>query len=467
MARRAARPSVLSEGSFGAFVLDQLSELGDVVARPMFGGAGFYLDGSFSRILYDERLSILRVSAETIGEYTARKMKPFAPFARQARDVPRLLRSARGDSREPGRLDQMGAQSGQRTPGSCRSTSSSMPPCRSLRAAVARVTCITCHRGKSTPTNYQGAVAAALPKLIQPRSQRGREEIGLFTIRAARAQGGSQVIVGQAIRDAHEPGDVGTGDVRGGVRGALPLIAELHDVAVDAGDELRVLAGERFGVPSPALDDVVAPGAERRAPIDDQIARFASGPPEADPAGSGDTRRLPCWIRARRRGRPCCPSSRPASSGSSSRSVRACRQTGCRATPSRARRNACSTPGSLSSKRASVKRCCSSMHAFARRRSLAPSIVPDGTKYVGSAKYPSAHASRVPNVFGVHFVAPLHAPFAPGGIANRHAGLRTCVVLFEKVERRRRRALRSARSGLQILRRNRSRIAPNDLPARP
>ena len=27
-------------------------------------------------------------------------------------------------------------------------------------------------------------------------------------IRAAGAQGGSQVIVGQAIRDAHEPGDV-------------------------------------------------------------------------------------------------------------------------------------------------------------------------------------------------------------------------------------------------------------------
>ena len=79
MASRPARPGILAEGSFGAFVLDQLSELGDVVARPMFGGAGFYLDGEFFGILYEERL-YFRVSPETIGEYTARKMKPFAPF---------------------------------------------------------------------------------------------------------------------------------------------------------------------------------------------------------------------------------------------------------------------------------------------------------------------------------------------------------------------------------------------------
>lgn len=87
MAKRAARPSVLSEGSFGAFVLDQLSELGEVVGRPMFGGAGFYLDGEFFGILYEERL-YFRVSPETIGEYKARKAKPFAPFG-----------GARGESR--------------------------------------------------------------------------------------------------------------------------------------------------------------------------------------------------------------------------------------------------------------------------------------------------------------------------------------------------------------------------------
>ena len=79
MAKRAARPGVLSEGSFGAFVLDQLSGLGGIEARPMFGGAGYYLDGKFFGLLYDERL-YFRVSPETIGEYRSRKMKPFAPF---------------------------------------------------------------------------------------------------------------------------------------------------------------------------------------------------------------------------------------------------------------------------------------------------------------------------------------------------------------------------------------------------
>jgi len=46
----------------------------------MFGGAGFYLRGSFFGILYKQRL-YLRVSDKTIGEYQKRKMKPFTPFA--------------------------------------------------------------------------------------------------------------------------------------------------------------------------------------------------------------------------------------------------------------------------------------------------------------------------------------------------------------------------------------------------
>ena len=79
MVKRAVRPSVLAPGSFGAFVLDQLSGLGGIVAKPMFGGAGFYLKGSFFGILYKEHL-YFRVSAATIGEYKKRKMKPFEPF---------------------------------------------------------------------------------------------------------------------------------------------------------------------------------------------------------------------------------------------------------------------------------------------------------------------------------------------------------------------------------------------------
>ena len=79
MIKRAARASILAPGSFGAFVLDQLSGLDGVSAKPMFGGAGFYVDGEFFGILYKERL-YFRVSADTIGDYKSRKMKPFAPF---------------------------------------------------------------------------------------------------------------------------------------------------------------------------------------------------------------------------------------------------------------------------------------------------------------------------------------------------------------------------------------------------
>ena len=79
MARRSTRPRALADGSFGAFVLDQLGTLNGVEARPMFGGAGFYLDGEFFGILYKERL-YFRVSAKTITDYTSRKMKPFKPF---------------------------------------------------------------------------------------------------------------------------------------------------------------------------------------------------------------------------------------------------------------------------------------------------------------------------------------------------------------------------------------------------
>jgi DNA transformation protein and related proteins len=78
-AKRATRPSILAEGSFGSFVLDQLSALGGIEAKPMFGGAGFYLDGQFFGILFRQRL-YFRVSDDTIGEYKKRKMKPFEPF---------------------------------------------------------------------------------------------------------------------------------------------------------------------------------------------------------------------------------------------------------------------------------------------------------------------------------------------------------------------------------------------------
>ena len=79
MAKRAARSNILGEGSLGAFIVDQLSALGEVEARVMFGGAGFYRAGVFFGILFKDRL-YFRVSDETVGEYQQRGMKPFAPF---------------------------------------------------------------------------------------------------------------------------------------------------------------------------------------------------------------------------------------------------------------------------------------------------------------------------------------------------------------------------------------------------
>ena len=45
----------------------------------MFGGAGFYLDGSFFGILYKEHLYFL-VSTRRSASTRNGKMKPFAPF---------------------------------------------------------------------------------------------------------------------------------------------------------------------------------------------------------------------------------------------------------------------------------------------------------------------------------------------------------------------------------------------------
>ncbi|HUQ87241.1 MAG TPA: TfoX/Sxy family protein, partial [Vicinamibacterales bacterium] len=56
-----------------------LSDLDGIEARPMFGGAGLYLDGSFFGILYKQHL-YFRVSEKTIGQYQKRKAKPFEPF---------------------------------------------------------------------------------------------------------------------------------------------------------------------------------------------------------------------------------------------------------------------------------------------------------------------------------------------------------------------------------------------------
>lgn len=64
---------------FVRYVLDQLSGLGAVSSRTMFGGAGIYLNGTmFGLIAYDTLY--LKVDDANRGDYEDAGMEPFRPF---------------------------------------------------------------------------------------------------------------------------------------------------------------------------------------------------------------------------------------------------------------------------------------------------------------------------------------------------------------------------------------------------
>src|SRR3954453_21232732 len=62
--------------------LDRLSGLGEVSARPLFGGHGLYWRGVIFAIAYSGRL-YLKVDDRSKGDYLARGMGPFRPNERQ------------------------------------------------------------------------------------------------------------------------------------------------------------------------------------------------------------------------------------------------------------------------------------------------------------------------------------------------------------------------------------------------
>jgi DNA transformation protein and related proteins len=72
----------LKDDSFKNFILDQLHELVDVEARPMFGGYGVYHDDIFFGIIHRGRL-YFKTDEITAAEYRQRKMQPFRPNAKQ------------------------------------------------------------------------------------------------------------------------------------------------------------------------------------------------------------------------------------------------------------------------------------------------------------------------------------------------------------------------------------------------
>ncbi len=68
--------------SFKDFVMDQLTDLRDVMCRAMFGGYGLYLQGTFFGIIHKGRL-YFKTDQDTASRYRDRGMKPFKPSAKQ------------------------------------------------------------------------------------------------------------------------------------------------------------------------------------------------------------------------------------------------------------------------------------------------------------------------------------------------------------------------------------------------
>lgn len=68
-----------TDDSFTEFAIDQLSALGTVEARRMFGGRGLYWKEQIFGLIDEGRL-YFRVSEETSKRYAAEKSTPFEPW---------------------------------------------------------------------------------------------------------------------------------------------------------------------------------------------------------------------------------------------------------------------------------------------------------------------------------------------------------------------------------------------------
>jgi DNA transformation protein len=72
--------------SYREYVADQLSALGPMEIKRMFGGAGLYFDGRMFGLIDDDTV-YLRVDDETRPEFLARGMTPFHPLRRDPNKV--------------------------------------------------------------------------------------------------------------------------------------------------------------------------------------------------------------------------------------------------------------------------------------------------------------------------------------------------------------------------------------------
>jgi DNA transformation protein len=70
---------VTVSADFLAYVLEQLTGLGNVSSRRMFGGVGLYRDELFFGLIAEDTL-YLRVDDLNRGDYTTRGATPFRPY---------------------------------------------------------------------------------------------------------------------------------------------------------------------------------------------------------------------------------------------------------------------------------------------------------------------------------------------------------------------------------------------------
>jgi DNA transformation protein and related proteins len=79
-ARKSGSPGSLKvSDAFKTFVIEQLSDLDDLVARAMFGGVGLYERGVFFGIMAHDRL-YLKVDELTRPDYARVGARPFKPY---------------------------------------------------------------------------------------------------------------------------------------------------------------------------------------------------------------------------------------------------------------------------------------------------------------------------------------------------------------------------------------------------
>ena len=71
--------SLASSSGFETFVIDQLTELGDVIPRKMFGGVGLYCDGLFFGLIARDEL-YLKVDDQTRPFFENAGSTPFRPY---------------------------------------------------------------------------------------------------------------------------------------------------------------------------------------------------------------------------------------------------------------------------------------------------------------------------------------------------------------------------------------------------